>query len=135
MLLAHKDESKDRMSIRDGLAGHKVRLTVAIFSTAAWNFSNVLRNEEIQSTRVIGLSVPLSADAALWTGAATVLMSEMAFVAASRATSTVVTSEASSWSDGVSWFIHEHSDGCLDGKGYNREDLGRVSFRCVGSDI
>jgi len=79
--------------------------TVAILSTAAWNFSNALSNEEIQLTRAIGLSVPLSGDATLWIGAATVLISELVFFAASRAASTVVTSGVPRWSVGDSWFI------------------------------
>ena len=74
----------------------KVMLTVAILSTTALNFSNVVRNEEIQSTTPIGLSVPPTTDAMLWTGAATKLVSEMAFFADSRAAFTVATS-------GVAW--------------------------------
>ena len=49
----------------DKLAGYNVMLTVAILSTMPSNFSNVLRNEEIQSTRLIGLSVSLTVDAAI----------------------------------------------------------------------
>ena len=52
MLLARKDESGHRMSI-NGFAGKM--LTVEILSTTVLNFSNVLRNEEIQLTRPIGL--------------------------------------------------------------------------------
>ena len=74
-------------------------LTVAILSTAVWKFFNASRSEEIQSTRAIGFkSVPLTADAMLWMGAATVPISELAFLAASRAASTVVTSGLPSWS-------------------------------------
>jgi len=96
MLLARRDESRHRMSI-DGFIGHKGLLTVAILSTTSLNFSNVLRNEEIQSlpTTAIGLSVPLTADAMLWTGPTTKFISEMAFFADSRATFTVVTSVVS----------------------------------------
>ena len=84
--------------------------TVAILSTMPLNFSNVLRNDEIQSTRAIGLSVPLREDATLWMDAATVLISELAFFAASssRDASTVVTSGVSNWLVGVSWFIREY---------------------------
>ena len=106
-LLARKDESRYRMSIRDELAGHKVMLTVAILSATALNFSNAVRNEEIQSTRTIGLS---SANATLWIGAAIVLISELAFFAASRAASTVKTSWVLSlWVGPVSWFIDKYS--------------------------
>jgi len=95
------------MSIRDGLAGHSMMLTVAIGSTRSMNFFNVSRNET-QLTAAVGLSVPLIADAVRWTGAATVLISEVAFFVASssRTACAVVTSEASNWSVGVSWFIH-----------------------------
>ena len=78
-------------------------LTVAILSATALNFFNVLRNEEIQSARLIG-SVLLTADAALWTGTPIMLISAMAFFAASRAASAVVTSGVSSWSDEVSCY-------------------------------
>ena len=104
MLLARKDESRHRMNIV-GLAGNSEILTVAIFPATALNFSSVLRNEEIQSTRLIG-SVPLTADTVLSTRVVTNLISEMVFFAASRAVSAVVTSGVSSWSDGVSWVIH-----------------------------
>ena len=52
----------------------------------------------------------LTAEAALWIEPVTVLISELAPFAASsfRAASAVVTSEVSSWSVGVSWFIHEY---------------------------
>ena len=101
--------SRHWMSIQDGLVGHGVMLTVAIWATTLLNFFNDLTNDEIQSIRAIGLSVLLTADAMLWTGAATMLIAEMAsFVASiSRATSAVVTSEASGWSVVISWFIHE----------------------------
>ena len=106
-LLARKDESRYRMSVRDELAGHKVMLTVAILSATALNFSNAVRNEEIQSTRTIGLS---SANATLWIGAAIVLISELAFFAASRAASTVKMSWVLSlWVGPVSWFIDKYS--------------------------
>jgi len=99
MLLARKDESRHWMSI-EGLAGYNMMLTVAILSATALNFSNVWRKEEIQLTR---LSVPLTADAVLWTGATTMLISEPTFFAASssRAASAVVISGVSSRSDGV----------------------------------
>jgi len=97
MLLARWDESRHRMSI-DGLASIMWMLTLAILSTTALNFSNVLRNEETQSTTLIGLSVPRTADAMLWTGAATKLTSEMAFFADSRTAFTVVTSGAPCYS-------------------------------------
>jgi len=101
----------DNRMIIDGLTEHRVTLTVAILYRTRLKFSNVLRNEEIQLTKGIGLSVPLSADAMLWMGLATVLISELAFSAASnfRAASTVVTSGVSSWSVGVSCFIREYS--------------------------
>jgi len=97
----------DNQMIIDGLAGHRVIFTVAILSTTLLNFSNVFRNEENQSTRTIGLSVPVPADATLWMGSATVPISELAFFAASssRAGSTAVTSGVSK----VSWFIREYS--------------------------
>ena len=97
--------------IINGLAGHRVIPTVAILSTMPLKFSNVLRNEETQSIRAIGLLVPLSADAALWVGATAVLISELAFSAASssRAASAVLTSGVSSCSVWVSWFIRECS--------------------------
>jgi len=88
MLLARRDESRHWMNI-DGIAEHKVMLTVAILPTTSLNFCNVLRHEEIQSTTPIGLSVPLTADATLWTGVATKLISEMAFFADSLAAITV----------------------------------------------
>ena len=84
-----------------GLAGHNEILTVATLSATALNFSNVLRNEEIQSMTLIG-SAPLRADTVLETGAAMMLISAMAFFAVSRAASVLVTSGVSSPSDGVS---------------------------------
>ena len=78
---------------------------MAILSAMALNFSSVFRNEEIQSTRVIGSLVLLTADAVLWAGAATMLILGMALFAASRAAFTVVTFRVSSRSDGVSWVI------------------------------
>ena len=110
MLLARRDESRHQISARDGLAGRSITLAMAIWSTMPLNFSNDLRNEEIQSTRLIGLSVSLTAGVTLWTGAATVLIAGVAFFVASssRAASAVVTSGVSSRSDGVSWFIHEY---------------------------
>jgi len=74
-MLARKDESRDTMGIRDGLAVHLVMLTVAIWSTTPLNSFNVLKNEETQSTRATGLSAPLTTDTVLWTGVATVLIS------------------------------------------------------------
>jgi len=94
-----------------GLAGHRVILTVAILPATALNFSNVLRNEEIQLKRLIGLLVTPAADALLWAGAATMLISEPPFFAASssRTASTVtVTSGVSSWSDGVFCYSNNH---------------------------
>ena len=79
-------------------------LTVAILSATALNFSNVLRNEEIQSTRAIGLSAPQTADAALRTGPVTRLISEKVFFAPSRAASAVATSGVSSRLGGVSCY-------------------------------
>ena len=90
------------MSAQDGVAGHSMMLTVAIWSIMPLNFSNDLRSEEIQSTRAIGLSVSLTADATLWVSVATALVSGLAFFAASRTASRAVTSGVPSWSDGVS---------------------------------
>ena len=73
------------------------------------SFSNVWMTEEIQSARLAGLSVPLTADAMLWIGAATVLISELAFFATPRAAPTIATPGVPSWSDGVSWFVREYS--------------------------
>ena len=100
----------------------------AIWSIMPLNFSNDLRNEEIQSTRAIGLPVSLTADATLWMGAATALISELA---TSMAASTAVTFRVSSWSDGVAWVMHE----CAFRRKFRtrlREDLGCVG---IGSDI
>ena len=96
------------MSIRDGFAEHSVMLTVASWSTTPLNLFNVWRNGKIPSTRTIGLSAP--PDAVPWTGAARLSIPEVVFFTASssRAASSVVTSEASSWSVGVSWFNHEY---------------------------
>ena len=108
---------------------------MAILSAMALNFFNVLRNEEIQFIRLIG-SVPLMADAVLWTpGAATMFILDLAFFAASssRAASTAVTSGVSSWSDGISWFIQIRV--CTKTGDKSLEDLGHVSFRCIGSGI
>ena len=102
MLLAHKDESRRWMSI-DRLAGRSVMLTVAILSMVTLNVSNALSNEGIQSTSLTGLLGPRSA---VWEDGATVRISKIAFFAASRAASTAVTSCASIWADGFSWFIH-----------------------------
>ena len=70
---------------------------MVILFAMALNFSNVLRNEEIQFMRLIG-SVPLTADTVLWTlGAATMFILELAFfvAASSLAAFTAVTSEVS----------------------------------------
>ena len=98
------------MSI-NGLAGDGMILTVAILSTTLLNFSNVWMKEEIQSTRPIGLSVPLTTDGAVWTGPATVFIPKRAFfvTSSSRAVSTIVMAGVLSWSVGVSWFIRECS--------------------------
>jgi len=94
--------------IVDWIAGHRVILTVAILSTTPLNFSNVLRNEENQSTRAIGLS---TADAALRMGPATKLIAKLgsSVASSSRVASTAVTPVLSGWSVGVSWFIREYS--------------------------
>ena len=86
---------------RKGLAGTAER-TVAILSTTELNERSVLRKEEIKSTRAIGLSASLIADAALRTGAAMTFISEAALLASLRAASTVARSGALIWSDGVS---------------------------------
>ena len=90
-----------------GLAGHRVILTVAILFMTPLNVSNVSRNEAIQSTRPIRLSVLLTTDAALWMGPVIVLILKMPlFVASSsRAAWAVITPGVPSWSDGVSWVI------------------------------
>ena len=85
---------------RTGLVGTAER-TVAILSTTELNETSVLRKEEIESTRGIGLSALLVADAALWTGAVMTLMSDAAPLASSRAASTVARSGALIWSDGA----------------------------------
>ena len=63
-------------------------------STTELNEESVLRKEEIKSTRGIGLSALLIADAALWIGAAMTLISEAALLASSRAASTAARSGA-----------------------------------------
>ena len=88
MLLAGKDEARHRMSVQDELGGHSVMLTVVILSATVLNFSNALRNVEIQSTRAVKLSVPPRADATLWTGPVT----ELALFSASQAASMVAIS-------------------------------------------
>ena len=82
-------------------------LTVAILSVIALNFSNVLRNEEIRFTRLIG-PAPLMADAVVWTpGTATMFILDLAFFAASSSLAAfpAVTSGVSNWLDRISWFI------------------------------
>ena len=110
-----------------GLAGHRAILTVTILSTTALNLSNVLRNEEIQSTRAIGLSAPLTADAVLWAGAAAMLILEMACLAASRAPSAT---GVPSWS---SWIIHVKI--WMENQTQLGEDLQRFSVGYVGSGM
>ena len=132
MLLGHKDESRDWMSIRDGPAGRSVMLTVEIWSTTPLNFSNVPRNDDIESITAIGLSMLLTADAVLLTDTATGLIPEVAFPVASisLAGSAVLISEVSNWSVIVSWlFMSTFVDGSAE---HNGEDLGRFG---IGSDI
>jgi len=106
-------------------------LTTAILSQTALNFSNVLRNEEIQSTSLFGLSPPLTAT--LWMGGARVLVPVLPFVTTSSdgAGSRAVTPVVSSWSNGVSWIIHVRV--WTENWTQPGEDLGRLGFKCVGS--
>ena len=94
MPLVHKGGSRYGMSKQPLLV--QGQHTVAILSTTELNEDSVLRKEEMKSTRGIGLSALLIADATLWTGAAMTLISETFLFAASRAVSTVARSSASS---------------------------------------
>ena len=92
MPLVHKGGSRYGMSKQAFLV--QGQHTVAILSTTKVNKDSVLRKEEIKSTRGIGLSALLIADAALWTGVAMILISETSLLAASRAASTIERSSA-----------------------------------------
>ena len=81
MLLVRKDEPK--WTSDEHPRRVYVMLTVAIWSTTPLNLFNVWRNDEIPSITPMGLSAPPTADAVRWTGAATMLISEMALLVAS----------------------------------------------------
>ena len=83
-----------------------VMLALTTLSMIPLNVCNVLSNEEIPSMRLIGLSGLLTAGALLRASGAVMFIPEIAFLAASKAVSTAVTPEVSSWSDGISWFNH-----------------------------
>jgi len=101
MRLAHKGGSMHGMSVWALFVQHSER-TVEILSTTELNEDSILRKGEIKSTRAIGFSASLIADAALCTGVAMTLISEAAKFASSRATSTIARSGAFFGSGGVS---------------------------------
>jgi len=93
MLLVRKGGSRYGMSKKAFFV--QGQHTVAILSTTELNEDSVLRKEEIKSTRGIGLSAFVIADAALWTGVAMTFISETSLLAAWRAASTTERSSAS----------------------------------------